>query len=240
MVGFAPTVAEPSRKKKLLTRALLGVLFTLLVLASVPAYYWVKLSLLAPTYDVVSIREASSYQSPELLERAWSLPVARSYRGLLAYQSNGSTCGPTSLANVELSWGVTQDERSILKGTGKCLSGYCMGGLSLDVVAEIARQKTAHKVTVLRGVTQAEFRKLLLSFNDPTRRYVVNFSRGPLFGEGGGHFSPIGGYLEDQDLVFVLDVNQSYKPWLVSPERLYEAMNEVTTAGKKRGLLLLQ
>ena len=31
---------------------------------------------------------------------------------------------------------------------------------------------------------------------------------------GGGHHSPIGGYLEKEDLVFVLDVYDPYKPFL--------------------------
>jgi hypothetical protein len=39
--------------------------------------------------------------------------------------------------------------------------------------------------------------------NDPGRRYIVNFSREQIFGAGVGHHSPIGGYLEDGDLVFV-------------------------------------
>jgi hypothetical protein len=70
---------------------------------------------------------------------------------------------------------------------------------------------------------------------------VVNFTRGPLFGAGGGHHSPIAGYLVDEDLVLVLDVNEKYGPWLVKSARLYEAMNTLDTgAHKKRGLLLIE
>jgi hypothetical protein len=77
--------------------------------------------------------------------------------------------------------------------------------------------------------------------NDPARRYVINFSRGPLFGTGGGHHSPIAAYLVDQDLVLVLDVNRKYGPWLVKSARLFEAMNTVDSGtGKKRGLLLIE
>jgi hypothetical protein len=58
---------------------------------------------------------------------------------------------------------------------------------------------------------------------------------------GGGHHSPIAGYLADQDLVLVLDVNRKYGPWLVQSARLYDAMNTVDTgSGKKRGLLLIE
>lgn len=53
---------------------------------------------------------------------------------------------------------------------------------------------------------------------------------------GGGHHSPIGGYLEAEDLVYVMDVNEDYKPWLVSRETLYAAMNTFD-GEKKRGML---
>jgi Phytochelatin synthase len=77
--------------------------------------------------------------------------------------------------------------------------------------------------------------------NDLARRYVINFSRGPLFGTGGGHHSPVAGYLMNEDLVLVLDVNEKYGPWLVKSERLFEAMNTVDTGTqKKRGLLLIE
>ena len=69
----------------------------------------------------------------------------------------------------------------------------------------------------------------------------INFSREPIFGTGAGHISPIGGYLEAEDLVFVLDVNEDYKPWLVERERLFSAMDTIDGDGdKKRGLLLIE
>jgi hypothetical protein len=77
--------------------------------------------------------------------------------------------------------------------------------------------------------------------NDPDRRYIANFHRGPLFGRGHGHFSPILGYLAGTDEVFVGDVNDDYKPWLASSERLLEAVNTIDSAsGKSRGLLLVE
>lgn len=70
---------------------------------------------------------------------------------------------------------------------------------------------------------------------------MVNFTRGPLFGAGGGHHSPIAGYLVDEELVLVLDVNEKYRRWLVKSERLYDAMNTLETgAGEKRRLLLIE
>lgn len=195
--------------------------------------------LFPPTFAVIPIQTTAAYQEPKLLAAAWELPVARTYKTSLAYQRNGSTCGPTSLSDVERSWGLTSDERSILEGTGKCWGGLCWRGLSLDELAAIARQNTKHRVTVLRGLSYDDFRALLPNFNDPARRYIANFHRGLLMGKGGGHFSPIGGYLAGADLVFVLDVNAKWKPWLVDPKRLFAAIDTTSSDGK-RGLLLLE
>ena len=69
----------------------------------------------------------------------------------------------------------------------------------------------------------------------------MNFNRGPLFAKSMGHHSPIAGYLADEDLVLVLDVNEKYGPWLARSERLLEAINTVDRAThKKRGLLLME
>lgn len=190
----------------------------------------------------LSIKETRDYQNPALLKKAWALPVAAAYQGDIEFQRNGSVCGPTSLANVLHSIKQPGNQQSILQGTNfSTVMGYLPEGLTLDQLADIARQKLQRKVTVLRDLDLAGFREQLRHVNDPARRYVINFSRGPLFGTGGGHHSPIAGYLDQEDLVLVLDVNKKYGPWLVKPERLYEAMNTIdTTAQKKRGLLLIE
>ena len=54
-----------------------------------------------------------------------------------------------------------------------------------------------------------------------------------------GHFSPIAGYFENEDLVFVLDVNENFRPWLIERFRLFAAMNTLD-GDKKRGLLLIE
>ncbi|HEV7356665.1 MAG TPA: phytochelatin synthase family protein [Steroidobacteraceae bacterium] len=192
--------------------------------------------------SAVSLKETHDYQNPALLKKAWALPVAATYQAGIEFQRNGSVCGPTSLANVLHSIKQPGDQESILQGTNfSTVLGYLPEGLTLDQLADIARQKLQRKVTVLRDLDLAAFREQLRHVNDPTRRYVINFSRGPLFGTGGGHHSPIAGYLEQEDLVLILDVNKKYGPWLVKPERLYEAMNTIdTTAHKKRGLLLIE
>ncbi len=189
---------------------------------------------------VVSIKTTREYQDPALLAKAWALPAAAMYRPEFDSQSNPSFCGPASVVDVMRSVHAGGDQRTVLEGTGftKFL-GFLPGGLTLDDVAAIARTRLKRDVTVLRDLDLAAFREYLKKSNDPARRYIVNFTRGPLFGEGRGHHSPIGGYLSDEDLVFVLDVNKRYGPWLVKPERLYEAMNTLDH-GKKRGILAIE
>ncbi len=190
---------------------------------------------------VVSIERTPEYQDEGLLERAWALPVATRYRGLLR-QPNGSLCGPTSVANVRHSRGEdVTDVYATLDGTDVCSLGICIGGITLEELATLARREGAGEPTVLRDLTLDDFRAHMAHANDEDRRYIINFDRGPLFGFRGGHHSPIGGYLADEDLVFVLDVNRAYGPWLVHTERLFEAMDTVdSSSGKTRGLLLLR
>lgn len=175
-----------------------------------------------------------------LLEEAHALPVARTYGETLSWQSNGSRCGPASLLNVFRSLGDTlPDEDAVLDGSGKCWTGVCIMGLTLDELAEIARLRTDRSVTVLRDLTPEAFHEHLRRANEPSRRYVINFSRKPIFDGGGGHHSPIGGYLEAEDLVLVLDVNADFRPWLIERERLYAAMDTLD-GERKRGLLLIE
>jgi len=221
-------------------RILRVVLLTLATLLAIPVSIIIRGVFFPPKLDVPSIKSEPTYQDAALLERAWHLPVAATYQRRLFFQPNGSVCGPTSVANVERSLGsesATVD--SVLKGTGECWSGICWMGLSLDELAEVARHATGRKVTVLRNLTLAQFREELTHVNDPARRYIVNFQRAPLFAKGGGHHSPIAAYLEPEDLVLVLDVNENFKPWLVKSERLFKAVDTGDT-GKKRGLLRIE
>ena len=183
---------------------------------------------------------SSVSRTPELMERAWRLPVAATFNRQLTWQSNRSRCGPAAVANVYRSLGdAASTESKVLAGTGRCWTGVCIFGLTLDELADVARVNTTRKVTVLRDLSEEQFREHLRRSSDRGRRYIVNFSRRPLFGAGIGHYSPIGGYLEAEDLVFVLDVNQDYRPWLVERTRLFEAVNTFD-GDKKRGLLLIE
>ena len=184
--------------------------------------------------------QSSVIRTEAMLDRAWSLPVAASFGRRVDWQSNASRCGPASVANVLRSLGEAADtEAEVLAGTGRCWTGFCIVGLTLDELADIARAHTRRKVTVLRDLSEVEFREHLRRSNDPGRRYIINFSRREIFGAGSGHHSPIGGYLEDEDLVLVLDVNRAFQPWLVERERLFAAMDTLD-GGSKRGMLMIE
>jgi hypothetical protein len=221
-------------------RALRITLIVLATLIAYPASQIVRYTFFPPRLDVPSIKGEPTYQSAALLDRAWHMPVAATYQRRLFFQPNGSVCGPTSVANVLRSLGSeAASVDSVLKDTGRCWGGVCWSGLSLDELAEVARRATGKQVTVLRNLTLDQFRAELKRVNDPALRYIVNFQRAPLFAKGGGHHSPIAAYLEDEDLVFVLDVNENFKPWLVKSERLYKAV-DTGDKGNKRGLLRIE
>jgi len=187
--------------------------------------------------------EAIAYsvtRTPELMERAWRLPVAATFQKHVYWQSNSSRCGPAAVANAYRSLGeAASTESKVLAGAARCWTGFCILGLTLDELAEVARTNTSRKVTVLRDLSENQFLEHLRRSNDPGRRYIVNFDRAQIFGAGVGHHSPIGGYLEAEDLVFVLDVNSKFQPWLVERKRLFAAINTFD-GDKKRGLLLIE
>lgn len=226
--------AAMSRRKKIV----LGILATPILLV---VGFILRVTVFAPTFDVPSIKETPSYQDRALIDRAWALPVAKTYDHRVVSQSNGSVCGPSSLANIFRSLGdATATQDAVLDGSGKCGTGMCFMGLTLDEVGALVSRK-GRKVTVIRDLDLAGFRELLKRTNDPSRRFLINFHRGLLFGKGTGHHSPIAGYLEPEDLVFVLDVNEKFGPWLVSSERLFKAMDSIdASTGKKRGLLEIE
>jgi hypothetical protein len=208
------------------------------LLASVAAF---SLSGTGDDASSISIERTAAYQDPALLARAWHLPVARLYKaGPFEYQRNQSFCGPTSAANLLRSIGRQETPGQVVLGSGVItIFGFLPFGLTLDEEAALVRKSAGAKVEVLRNLSLAAFRSELLRTNNPSMRYIINFSRSPLFGRGHGHHSPILGYLADSDLVFVGDVNRDFRPWLVRSDRLYKAMNTIDSAsGLKRGLII--
>jgi Phytochelatin synthase len=196
--------------------------------------------LLQQTKVPLAAIQSSVTRSQELLDHAWQLPVASTFERRVVWQSNPSVCGAASLANAFRSWAeAPATEADVLSGVRRCWFRVCFIGLTLDQLAEVAQAHTKRKVTVIRDLSPEAFREVLRKANDPGRRYIVNFSRAAIFGAGVGHHSPIGGYLEAEDLVFVLDVNRQYQPWLIERSRLFAAM-DTFDGERKRGLLLIE
>lgn len=173
---------------------------------------------------------------------ALELPVAALYRGRgFEHQTVRFLCGPASVANLLRSFGDPVEPRRLLDDTEVSTFFGFRGGTTLDQLAHVVRAKSARRATVLRDLTLDAFREHLLGSNDPARRYIVNFHRGALFGWGGGHHSPIAGYLEADDLALILDVNRRVGPWLASAPRLFSALSTVDPSTRqRRGLLLVE
>jgi hypothetical protein len=195
---------------------------------------------------VVSIKSDPRYQDAALLEKAWTLPVAKAYRESFEYQINPAFCGPATAVNVLKSIGVAKYKQSNVfdatKAEGISFMKTLSAGLTLDELGRLIGDSSGWKVQVIRDISYEQFLEHLKKSNNAEQRYTINFTRALLWSPkaGGGHHSPIGGYLEKEDLVFVLDVYDPYKPFLVGSKRLYEAMDTIDTeSNEKRGLLLL-
>lgn len=216
-------------------RIALAVLAPAAILAGLAGLY-----LREPPVSANSIERSPAYQNEALLARAWTLPVARRYgpQGYL-YQKNQSLCGPTSIADVLRSEGVAADPAVVLShSNARQISGFLPVGLTLDEEAGLLERETGKPVKVLRGLSLDSFRAEMAKSNDPSRRIIVNFLRMPLFGRGHGHFSPVLGYLPEEDLVFVGDVNAQFRPWVVPMSRLFEAQDTIDSSSHaKRGVL---
>jgi hypothetical protein len=225
------------RRLSLVFAGVLLLLVALLAIRLAPLF-------LAPNEygNVPSIEATRTYRDRALMRAAWALPVARRYRRLpYEFQHNQSFCGPTSVSDVLHSMGRASSQERVLRGFPKqTWFGYLLGGLTLDELADLLSRRTGHPVHVLRSLDLARFRAEMRIVNDPGDRVIANFHRGPLFGRGHGHFSPLLAYLPDQDLVLVGDVNPDYRPFLVSTERLWHAVDTIDPdTGRRRGLAVV-
>lgn len=237
------TVSPPQRSRAAQKRILLFIPALVLLLAAFAALRMAPYLVDGDEYAAVeSIELRADFRDPALLEAAWKLPVAAVYRSKpFEYQTNPSFCGPASAANLLRSIGIDLSQDEVIDATKyDPWFGVLIGGMTLDEFADLVNLRTGRPPTIIRHATLAEFRLHLTRANDPKRRYVANFHRGPLFGRGHGHFSPILGYDAERDLVLVGDVNSEYRPFLVSSERLWDATSTLDpAAGKPRGLVVI-
>lgn len=238
-----PRIGHDGRKAWKLRALVLAAVGVVLLAAAAAAWPLARLVLEPNLYaGVRSIEATADYRDPALMRQAWASPVARRYAARpYEFQANQSFCGPTTAADVLHSMGDRRSQGQMLAG-GRyhTIFGYLPGGLTLDQEADLLRARSGQSVAVLRGLSLAQFRAQMRAVNDPGRRYVANFHRGPLFGRGHGHFSPLLAYLPDRDLVLVGDVNARFGPFLVPTERLWRAVDTIDPAtGLKRGVAVL-
>lgn len=192
---------------------------------------------------VPSIEREPAYRDPALMRAAWSRPVAVRYRRLpFEYQHNQSVCAPTSVADVLHSLGDASSQEAVLAGAHeRTWFGYLIGGMTLDQLGTLLSERIRRPVRVVRGLDLPRFRAAMRLLDDPRYRVIANFHRGPMFGRGHGHFSPLLGYLPARDLVLVGDVNATYRPYLVSTARLWRGVDTVDPdSGRKRGLAVVR
>jgi len=119
-------------------------------------------------------------------------------------------------------------------------------GTTFSQVASLARCNGAHAELVHASNSTVDcFRAKVIEScrSDAPRQFIISsYHRGVLSQTGTGHFSPIGGYHPEQDLVLILDVARfKYPPHWVKLPLLFQAMMEEDEAThRSRGYILLQ
>jgi hypothetical protein len=167
-------------------------------------------------------------------------------------------CGPTSLAIVMNSLGLndptppnlfpyhlaTQD--MVFTPSNQTIKSYEeveKSGMTLDQLAKFASNlKLSASVLHAADLPAADMRaRLIAAIGQPDSRVIVNFFRGTLGQEGGGHFSPLVAYDRASDSFLILDVARyKYPPAWASFEDLDASMKMVDPdTGLSRGVLIL-
>ncbi len=116
-------------------------------------------------------------------------------------------------------------------------------GITLEQAACLARcNGAAVEVFPYGSVSVDEFRQMVQSAaSNPQHHLVVSYTRKAFNQTGDGHFSPIGGYSPDQDMVLILDTARfKYPPHWLELESVYRAMEACDpVTGLPRGFMRL-
>eukprot|EP01125_Pyxidicula_operculata_P020369 TRINITY_DN7518_c0_g2_i1.p1 TRINITY_DN7518_c0_g2~~TRINITY_DN7518_c0_g2_i1.p1 ORF type:complete len:252 (-),score=38.09 TRINITY_DN7518_c0_g2_i1:80-835(-) len=175
-----------------------------------------------------SINSGSTYQDPELLDRAWKSPVASllAKEGGIVYQPSEGYCGVATVNNIL----ATLNEKQIPHHR----SPYTLSQLKVKLESCDIDHKI-EAIDLFTGENKEELAKLFRTqLNDTRYRFLANFLRGPLFYSDSrnifkrffsGHWSPVLSYLPDKDLIMVGDCNKKYNAWLVPVDRFVDAIH---------------
>lgn len=206
----------------------------------------------------------SSAQGRKIFQEALAAGTMNGYFPLAEQfhtQAEPTYCGISSLVMVLNALQI--DPKRLWKGVWRWFSediaDCCQqlavidkDGVTLDRLAELARCNGLHAHRV-RASANAQslhaFRHLVVQTcgmardaDAPGEAIIVSYSRASLGQTGDGHFSPIGGYHPEQDLVLLLDVARfKYPPHWVSLPDLWTAMQTIDSdTGLLRGYLHLK
>lgn len=153
-------------------------------------------------------------------------------------QDEPAYCGLTTLVMVLNAFHV--DPNRVWKGIWRwyhenMLECSCVSlevvktsGINMDEFAHLA-VRNGLRISMTRVDSKARFEHFRESVERCTRHtdkvLVVSFSRPALNQTGDGHFSPIGGYHQEKELVLILDAARfKYPPYWVSLPLLWESM----------------
>lgn len=116
-------------------------------------------------------------------------------------------------------------------------------GINFAEFVCLAKCNSAHVEPVLGSQSSlSEFRETVKESTSSSDNFlVVSYNRKKLSQTGSGHYSPIGGYCPDRDMVLILDVARfKYPPHWVPLPLMFEAMQDIDQdTGKSRGFISL-
>lgn len=126
----------------------------------------------------------------------------------------------------------------------KTFEGVVTDGLTLDQIGLYLTHLDVDAKTIFAGENSIDNMRsaIVEGVSDPSVRVIVNYNRGLVGQNGGGHVSPVAAYHEASDSVLVLDVaGYKYPPAWIPMEMLYKAMVDKDSASdKSRGLALVR
>ncbi|KAF5738976.1 Glutathione gamma-glutamylcysteinyltransferase 3 [Tripterygium wilfordii] len=199
--------------------------------------------------------EFASSQGKELFTEALKEGTVEGFFKLISYyqtQSEPAYCGLATLAIVLNALSI--DPGRTWKGPWRwfddsmldcCepLSVIKVKGITFGKVACLAHCNGA-KVETFRTneTTVDEFRKHVISCTSVEDCHLItSYDRRVFKQTGTGHFSPVGGYHAESDMVLILDVARfKYPPHWVPLTLLWEAMDTTDEAtGQRRGFMII-
>lgn len=163
-------------------------------------------------------------------------------------QQEPAFCGLTSLIMCLNALGI--DPKRIWKGPWRYFTEELLDccvpisvvqqrGISFNNFECLAKCNGAYVESYMASKSsEEEFRSKILQATqlDNEEHIVVSYSRSALGQTGSGHFSPIGGYHAEKDLVLVLDTARfKYNAHWVPVPLLFSAMSELNSDGCSRG-----